>query len=136
MEAKPYKTRQATRNDLNFILSTWLKSARNSGLNSLTPTDLYYSTQEPKLKDILSHCSTLVVCDVEDEDTIFGWIAYESNLVHYIYVKHSFRGLGLARELLQQSAITTPFQTSSVPNWSTSKIKDFYKLKGISYVAK
>jgi GNAT superfamily N-acetyltransferase len=94
--------------DVSFIFSTWLKSFFYGG-QTQPPERIYYSHHHALLESILQHPSTYlkVACDKQDPDLIFGWIVWSvPNIVQFIYVKPSWRKLGIGTALLAETGIT------------------------------
>jgi hypothetical protein len=91
--------------DLNFILSSWLKSYRNSDFATCISNDTYYAFHQGLISQILTHpTNTLtIIASVEDPDQILGYASYSITkpIIHYIYMKQPFRRLGLGRYLFE-----------------------------------
>ena len=91
--------------DLNFILSTWLKSYRQSHFAVHIPNDIYYSQHQGIIKQILVNPNNTVtiLCSIEDPDQILGYIVYslKDPIIFYTYIKHSFRKMNLAQVLFK-----------------------------------
>jgi hypothetical protein len=91
--------------DLNFVLSTWLKSYRNSDFAISIPNDIYFQFHQGLISQILLHPqnSLTILCSPEDPDQILGYIAYntEQPIIYYAYIKYPFRRLGLGRYLFE-----------------------------------
>lgn len=84
--------------DKNFILSTWLKSYRQLSTSSPVPTgEIYFKWAQDKIK---KHLGSFVVACTDDSDQIVGYAVFEDDVLHYVYVKHSLRGFGVANKLL------------------------------------
>lgn len=116
--------------DQNFILSTWLKGLYHGnrperGDHSCQhmseclecsklfdpyaeiPPDLFYATYAKVILKILELDSTIVsiACLKESEDVILGYSVISSSaayplMVHWVYVKHDWRKIGLLHDLL------------------------------------
>lgn len=114
--------RAVNNEDIPFVLSSWLKSYRYSQAARNVVNDIYFSEQvgqKARILEMLSDCRTLVACDEEEGDCIYGWICAESiegsvpPVVHYVYVKSSYRRRGLARALLKAAGV------GGAPFWAT-----------------
>ena len=53
------------------------------------------------LKNLLPRITIIAACDPSAPSTIWGWIAFEQNVLHYIYVKSAFRRMGIGGLLLK-----------------------------------
>jgi len=107
--------RDAQQDDANFIFNSWLKSFRRSWFAQRIPNDIFYSQQHKVVEEILSRVTTQahVITPATDPATICGYAVTEAipgtegraKLVHYTYVKETFRRLGLATRLLSHAGI-------------------------------
>lgn len=96
--------RAATQMDVEFIFSSWLKSYRNTPQSSLLTNPTYFTEQHRLIEKLLRVSQVLVASSSEDSSQILGW-ACASDVencfcLHYVYVKHTFRKLGIARMLI------------------------------------
>jgi GNAT superfamily N-acetyltransferase len=89
--------------DFNFIMHTWLHSYKESGATvRYMPEKEYFETYRPMLMNKLNNAVTHVACLKDDQDVILGYLTYEYNeVVHYIFVKDSWRRLGIMKMLLK-----------------------------------
>ncbi len=101
----PILIRPATQGDINFIFNSWLKSSHSTLPKAFEiPHTIYYSEHHKLLETILKRCTILVACDKKDPTMIYGYIVAELlhgfPTIHYLYVKQTFRRLGIATNLL------------------------------------
>jgi hypothetical protein len=102
-------TRPAVESDINFILSTWLKSyyeelKRNGNKGVIYPKDdVFFQGHQQWIKRALSRSTALICTTEEDQNQIVGWIVYEDDTVHYVYVKNPLRKFGVAKLLLSKA---------------------------------
>lgn len=98
--------RRAQSSDLPFVFSSWLNSYESSGWARGVRRRTYFTRHHAVVSELLSRpsCVVLVAALEEDPDVILAWAALEpvSSTVHYVYVKESWRRLGLARRLLDE----------------------------------
>lgn len=109
IEKLPIKIRPISQLDVNFILNSWLKSFRGAFfVKDIHPTT-YYAEHHSVCSELLQTCQTYVACSDSDPTEIYGFICAEyisgTLVVHYIYVKHTFRNMGIAKALLAQFAV-------------------------------
>src|SRR5271165_681887 len=97
-----FTIRLGNKEDLPFIFSTWLKSFRySSSFAKEIDNETYYKFHQQVIERILSRSPSIyIACDQLHPDTVFGYIVYEGPVLHFAYVKKSFRKLGIARALL------------------------------------
>lgn len=90
--------------DLHFILSSWLKSYNSSPDNCIKNNHRYYFYQKSLIASILTRAKTVVICNKDIPEQIYGYCVYEETdnlfVLHWLYVKYTYRKLGLARSLL------------------------------------
>ncbi len=101
-------TRLATPDDISFIYATWLRSYRNdSPATKYIGTELFYKQHEKLLDNLLGASTTKVIiaCDTQDHELIFGYMAFEPGILHFIYVKKPFRHMGIMHQLLESQSI-------------------------------
>jgi hypothetical protein len=99
--------------DTNFVLSTWLRSFYEalkfySSGTIVVPypkDDIFFQGHQAKIKAIIMSPKTrVVVCVAPDDETqIMGWIAFDDECVHYCYVKHMYRKLGIGKRLIAEA---------------------------------
>lgn len=105
MSQLPVQIRRATKRDIPFITSSWLKSFRDGYFARGIPNTTYYYHHHRILEQLLPRGITLVVCNEEDPDQILGWCNAEvvdtALVLHYVYIKHPFRKFGLAKRVVE-----------------------------------
>lgn len=105
-----WKLRQARVEDQSFIFSSWLKSYRNYNVVAGIPNTTYFDKQHRLISRLLEKPTTLAIiaCDPDDESTIYGYIIAELDtsgmVLHWVYTKHSLRGFGVAKALVDEIA--------------------------------
>lgn len=102
----PIRFRAATQEDVGFIFNSWLKSYRNSNFSRFISNTIYFGEHHKLIEELVSQNKVIVACNTEDPNQLFGYICageVEGFFVcHYIYVKHTYRNMGLGKELLNQ----------------------------------
>jgi hypothetical protein len=102
----PVKHRIPTADDSAFIYATWLNNARLSFDHQFIRDRIYFKGQKAYIDRILKDSQITVICNPEELTQIFGWACFtpkeEFTLVHYAFVKETYRGLGLMKSVLQQ----------------------------------
>lgn len=93
--------------DRNFILSTWLRSYRNSPFTKYIPSQLYFDSHQRVIERLWNkpNAKTIVACLDEDQNVILGYLAYDTAAIHFCYVKETLQGEGIARTLLKHARI-------------------------------
>jgi GNAT superfamily N-acetyltransferase len=103
-ETLPLKVRFATNEDIPFIFSSWLRSFREQGyLARAVPNTIYYQNHHQILQKLVKRSKVYIACNSNDVSQIYGYIVGEyienALVIHYLYVKHSFRKLGVGKAL-------------------------------------
>ncbi len=90
-----------TPDEARFILDAWTRSYRDSPWAGTVTNDRYAETQRWTITNLLARgAKVLVAIPAIGPRRIAGLVCYESpGLLHYLYVKQAFRGLGVARML-------------------------------------
>ncbi len=89
--------------DHNFVRSSWLRSHR--AVCEWAPRDAYFRLHHDVVEGLLERATCIVAASKSDADQILGWACGEPGerpLLHYAYVKQTFRRQGLGRELLRR----------------------------------
>lgn len=101
--------RKAELKDKNFIFGSWLKSFRRSSDVHGVPNNIYFMNQHKTIEILLARANCLLICDPNDPEIIYGYLVSEVvekvPVIHWLYVKHLYRGLGLAKRLMAQAGI-------------------------------
>ena len=103
----PIIYRQMIPADSPFIYSTWLKSYRQMPYAASMSNDTFFHHHKQVVEKILAkpETSVTIICEDTDPDHIYGYSVVEiygdASIIHYTYIKHSYRKLGLAKTLLQ-----------------------------------
>ena len=103
----PIKIRPANEEDVAFIFNSWLKSFRSSPFARVLSNEIYFAGHHKLIEKVLRRSQVSVVCNVDDSSQIFGYSVTERItgvlVIHYIYVKDSYRNMGIANTLLQNA---------------------------------
>lgn len=92
-------------NDLNFILSKWLKNYKfSSRFTKKIKADIFYKWHHMIVQNILGRgtASVLIANPTDEPDVNLGFICFEqsdSKIIHYIFVKPEFRNFGIGKRL-------------------------------------
>jgi len=101
------EARRATEDDIPFICDSWIKSYRDSPTAKHLSTSVYMAGHTPIVEHLLrERCGAIVLYPPDaGADEICGWICAEIGgdgqfVLHYVYIKGPYRGLGLLRRLM------------------------------------
>ena len=110
------RIRAPNEDDWAFVRDSWKKSYRESQRH--IPSSLYWRAQSSEVDGYIGKAEFRVACDPDDADFIWGWACLEGETVHYVFVRNSSRGQGIASMLT--SGIAHPIQCS---HWSEAAEK-------------
>lgn len=103
---KSIRIREVTEADIGFVFNSWLKSYRYSFFAKIVPNSVYFSGHHKLMENLIHKGKLLIACNPEDPSQIYGYICAEHVqdilVVHYIYVKQTYRMLGVGKALLNQ----------------------------------
>lgn len=102
------RIRKATEADVPFIFSSWLRSYRTSRFAGEMNNTIYFSEHHKVIQRLLQSCEVYIACSEKDGTDIYGWICAERVqgifCLHFVYVKHTYRNLGIGKMLLNAYA--------------------------------
>ena len=98
---------------LGFVLDSWCKTvAAEPPWNFATPLPspplpppVMIYEHDTLLKKIIRNSTLTLACDPDDEDTVWGFVCSEGDVLHFVYVKSAFRGFGIGGCLLRSAGI-------------------------------
>lgn len=126
----PIQYRQYQPDDESFIFSSWLKSYRNTEDCARMTNDTYFSLYKAVVAKALQNSHTIMACNPSDPTQVYGYLCYKYEddipVIQYVYVKFTYRKLGIVRDLVQ-SVIPT---VKSNPLVVTHANRIFDSLKG------
>jgi hypothetical protein len=98
---------------LSLVLDSWCKTVAAeppwdyscTPHTPPTPPTLLIYEHDTLLKKIIPHSTITLACDPDDPDTIWGYVCFDDDLLHFIYVKSAFRGFGIGGCLLRAAGL-------------------------------
>lgn len=113
----PYTFRPYTKEDVNFIQSSWGHSYyKGSDFSDyMSPTTFHYHHRPIRERILSKDNVAIIVCVANtNENQIIGWICVETLhdtkqlIVHYVYVKELYKGEGIANDLFNRAVTSRP----------------------------
>lgn len=135
---KAYTFRSYVPNDVNFIQSSWGISyfEGTPGHKQLSPEEFHKYHRPIRERALANPNVAAIICQAKnDPDHIIGWILVEKPpetpfmLCHYIYVKSTFHGEGIARELVKIALPIRPVLFTHQTQKSKRIMKENWKAK-------
>lgn len=103
----PVEVRALIDSDIPFIFNSWLKAYRNAKAVCEVNQTIYFNEHHKLIEKLLGRGTTLVIGAAGDPATVYGYINYEHVqglfVLHFAYIKHDFRTLGLFKELMKST---------------------------------
>lgn len=117
--ASGFVIRPMCREDRPFIASSWLTSyGRSAVARSLDPK-IYHAKQGRLIDRLLADASVILVAvSASESSQLRGWIVADLpagevvTVVHFMYVKTTFRREGVAKALLREAGVVTYSKTA------------------------
>lgn len=142
MSKLPIAHRMMNPKDSSFLYSTWLKSYRQMPYAQNVSNETFFFHHKQTIEKILSNPNTIVkvICEDTDPNHIYGYSVIEkygeASIIHYIYIKHAYRKLGLAKELLidQIPLLGTKLTFVSHESRHHKGLKDKFKIEYNPYL--
>jgi hypothetical protein len=80
----------------SFVIANWLQQNLYNGFKPHPIKPIYYKEHQILIKN---HLSGVVAINEEDEGQFIGFACGNSEVIHFIFTKEIFRGLGIARSM-------------------------------------
>jgi hypothetical protein len=98
------KLRDAKKEDIAFITSTWMRALWGSKSYKNIKKSIFMDEHHAMIHDRMKKMLCTIACDPENENVIFGYIVYSKpNVIHFAYTKGAFRNFGICRQLIEDS---------------------------------
>ena len=98
------RLRPMVEDDLAFIFNSWLKSYRFSHFGEKITNTIYFEDHHRLIEKILNNSKVLIACNPSDSSQLYGYAVVGEDdgilIVHFLYVKHTFRNMGIGKTLL------------------------------------
>lgn len=100
-----------TADEFSFVFDSWANSFRKSPWAGCVPNRLWDSVSRATAGEILDRGARVIVAHKELPDgkrRVAGYSVSEPGILHWLYVKRDYRGVGVGRALLVETARTFP----------------------------
>lgn len=110
--SRDLQIRDMVSGDYNFIIDSWLNQFKNSSeFARRIKHAIYFEKQAKVIEKLIARSKVRVASLCSDPSVIVGYLVFElppeKPIAHFVYVKPSFRRMGIARELVQGLNIET-----------------------------
>jgi len=92
LEGSEVLVRTVEPGDRNFVISTWLRSAKDASKMS---KDKFFSFTRPQVERDIDNGMVVVACDAEVPGTIYGWACYRDGVLRWAYTVYDLRNRGV-----------------------------------------
>ena len=103
MKNPPSGLRDVEARDIDFIVSSWTKSYRQSFFATKMSNEVYFTEHKKVIAARFADSRAVIACTGDDIDQILGYIVFQGHVLHYLYVKQPFRRLGIGSALIQDA---------------------------------
>lgn len=88
--------------DLAFVVDSWRQSYWDAGAVRGMLRDDYFAGQLTRITRLLTRPDIrfVVARDEQDPTLVLGWALSSGDVLHYVFVRHKLRGLGMAKAML------------------------------------
>jgi GNAT superfamily N-acetyltransferase len=107
------EVRPANKSDMRFVHSSWFTDHWARAAPKHVPRALYAAEMDPRIDTLLTRGTTLVAFFPQVPDEVLGWVTFENNVVHYLYVKGAYRRQGIGKGLVPAGAAYYTFATDA-----------------------
>lgn len=108
VQAPLYRIIPGNEADHAFVYATWLRSYRQlSDFAKPIEKDVYFPHQHDRIQRLLER-GRLDVAVLDEQDgwhTVIGYCVTDGLLLHWVYVKGTWRRMGIARALLASKSL-------------------------------
>jgi len=98
------RLRPLTEEDHPFLFNSWLKSYRFSPFAERITNTIYFEDHHRLIERILKNSKILIACNPSDPSQLYGYVVGGEDdgilIIHFLYVKHTFRNMGMGKTLL------------------------------------
>jgi len=115
VKIRPYEA-----GDEAMLVHSWLESYHDVPTVAWAPRGTWLRIAHDRIEAALADpkSTVLVACNPESPSQIFGWLCGEGYCLHYVYVKLTYRGLGIARGLVEEWMRDAPRKSVVVSHWA------------------
>ncbi len=108
-KAELVSIRDAVEADRPFIFASWLRGLKHANdYFELIENEAYFKHQHSTIENILDdfEVTVRIACLKDDQSVILGYAVYKNTRLDWLFVKRSWRGIGLAKDLTPPNIAT------------------------------
>ena len=120
--------------DWPFVCNAWMVQARKEPSLKFVSNDVYFTRQRALVESLVKTETTLLAVDTSDATHTYGFITYSAhNIVHWVYVKSVFWGMGVGGSLLSAATIDGPVLATHATERAFGLLRKSVARRGISF---
>lgn len=131
----PHSMRPATDGDMPLILNAWVEELRHAPCSRFVRSSEYFPDQRRLVLELVHSSQTIVACNPEDSAHVYGFVTFgPGDVIHWLYVKSHYRGIGMADLLLAAAFPQRPrvlYATQASSKWHS--LQPAIERRGIVY---
>jgi hypothetical protein len=90
----------------NLVLAGWLRTYigtkdRPSSVGLTMERSVMFRLYQPLVHDLMARSNVVLACMPDEPSAVYGWVAFDGDVVHYVNVKPRWQRLGIATWLLK-----------------------------------
>ena len=93
--------------DEAIVAATWKDTFWSLGFLRWAAKRDYYRQMNRVVEWLVSPDNVLVAVNPRDENHVWGWLCFSGSVIHYAWVRHEYRRVGIFRLLLAKSELPT-----------------------------
>lgn len=102
----PIRLRSYKNEDEELVYHSWLNEYKRSHFGKTILSHIFFRNHRRIINGLLERNKPTIACNKEEENQIYGFLSGEINktlgtVIHWIYVKGSFRGFNISELLIQ-----------------------------------
>lgn len=103
----PYRVRPAAPGDMAFIRDAWRRSFEPESILFRINRSAYQRRMDMLFDELLGelNAQARIASDMADDDNLLGFAVLREPELHYVYVKHDYRRIGVVPDLLHGARI-------------------------------
>ncbi|GAC1529112.1 MAG: hypothetical protein NVS2B6_17220 [Thermoleophilaceae bacterium] len=83
----------------HLVLAGWLRTYVDQSHG--VERSVFFRLYEPLVRELLERCTVLLACMPDCPSAVYGWAAFEGDVLHYVCCKPRWQRLGIASWLLK-----------------------------------
>lgn len=92
--------RPGTPEDNDFVAKSWAETFRGNPAERRIEESFFKRAVYPRIHAVLERAQVRVACPREDGHVVYGFAVLEPACIHMVYVRRTWRKLGIAKALL------------------------------------